>query len=127
MTDVSHYQYNLELLGISDTIPSSDNLYFNDDNEMYWFNDNPSSLGYIFINNDKLYFRNINQRVQGSNISYRITNYYSDKEYIANESKIWSVQPELISTNDYKIVDENYIVFNSEPKVDEIVIISNLK
>ena len=127
LTDVSHYQYNLELLGISDTIPSSDNLYFNDDNEMYWFNDNPSSLGYIFINNDKLYFRNINQRVQGSNISYRITNYYSDKEYIANESKIWSVQPEVISSNDYKIVDENYIVFNSEPKVDEIVIISNLK
>ena len=46
---------------------------------------------------------------------------------MANESKIWSVQPEVISSNDYKIVDENYIVFNSEPKVDEIVIISNLK
>lgn len=105
-------------------------------------NSKPNSLGYIFINDEKLYFENI-QEVNSSR--YRITNFYIDKEY-NTDSVIYSDRPILLTKDDFKIIQENvsyssdestiseskpiemnFVVLNTSPKEGEIIIVSNDK
>ena len=99
-------------------------------------------MGYIFINDEKLYFENI-QEVNSSR--YRITNFYIDKEYTI-DSVIYSENPILLTKDDYKIVTEevayssdestlekaakqemNYVILNNQPANGEIITVSNDK
>ena len=139
LTSPTNTEDNLEILGLPAYTPKN-SIYSGNNIEVK--NSKPNSLGYIFINDEKLYFENI-QEVNSSR--YRITNFYIDKEY-NTDSVIYSDRPILLTKDDFKIIQENvsyssdestiseskpiemnFVVLNTSPKEGEIIIVSNDK
>lgn len=139
LTSPTNTEDNLEILGLPAYTPKN-SIYSGNNIEVK--NSKPNSLGYIFINDEKLYFENI-QEVNSSR--YRITNFYIDKEY-NTDSVIYSDRPVLLAKDDFKIIQENvsyssdestiseskpiemnFVVLNTSPKEGEIIIVSNDK
>lgn len=117
---------NMKELGIDTVIKTQE--YFLNEDELSYYYDTPDKLGNIFIEDEKLYFRNIQRMVDGKNLYYRISNYYTNKEYKAGQSYIFSIKPEQLDSSKYTIHgDEDYVVLNEAPLVGEIVTISNEK
>lgn len=117
---------NLKELGINSVIKSQELL--TDNNGLNYYYDVPDKLGNIYIDDEKLYFRNIQRMAEGKTLYYRITNYYTNKEYKAGQSYILSIKPEQLDSSKYTIYeDEDYIVLNEAPLVGEVVTVSNEK
>ena len=117
---------NMKELGIDTVIKTQE--YFLNEDELSYYYDTPDKLGNVFIEDEKLYFRNIQRMVDGKNLYYRISNYYTNKEYKAGQSYIFSIKPEQLDSSKYTIHgDEDYVVLNEAPLVGEIVTISNEK
>lgn len=139
LTSPTSNEDNIEILGLP-TVTNKNEIY--DGNKIEIKSSKPSFMGYIFINDEKLYFENI-QEVNSSR--YRITNFYIDKEY-TTDSVIYSENPILLTKDDYKIVTEevaysldestlekaakqemNYVILNNQPANGEIITVSNDK
>lgn len=125
LTDI---KFNSEYFDID-----SDNIKLPSENE----------LGYMFINDDKVFFKSIEPIVNG----YRIRDFYISREYKANDALIYSFNPVQLLNSEYKIVvnqamdervynDEGdvpyeikykdaYVVLNDEPKPYEVITIGN--
>jgi CTP:phosphocholine cytidylyltransferase-like protein len=112
---------NLDILGIDNKILKQE-FEIDSDNGLCFENITPDKLGNIFIDGDKVYFRNIQKNYENGSTYYTISNYYTSKEYVAGESIISSVQPIEVSTSEYTM-DENstYIKFNDAPTIGEII------
>lgn len=107
LTDDADYYNNKEALGLPDKIEKQDVGYDSSSETLYWENVNPQELGYIFINGERLYFKNL-QKV--SKTKWRASNYFTDKEYKANDSIIVANVPEDLTSKDYKVIMEWTIV-----------------
>ena len=139
--DEKYFMDNMEMLGLPI------NTYANYDAVMYngllcFQNDVPEEQGWLIINNDKMYFSNIEITDKET---YRIIGYNLDKEYYADNSIILAKTPHQIEKSKYEIytedyVDEvvsedgvvsqfnkkkNYIVLNSNPSEQEIITVIN--
>ena len=126
VTNLSTPIDNLSEIGIEPIIFTQP--LFKNDTQLNYYQDNPDKLGNIFIDNEKLYFKNIQRIISGRNEYYRISNYFIDKEYKANEAKIMSIKPVLVDKNDYIVNGDNdYITFKSMPFIGEIITIYNEK
>lgn len=126
VTNLSTPIDNLSEIGIEPIIFTQP--LFKNDTQLNYYQDNPDKLGNIFINNEKLYFKNIQRIISGRNEYYRISNYFTDKEYKTNEAKIMSIKPILVDKNDYIINGDNdYITFKTMPSIGEIITIYNEK
>ena len=117
---------------LSDINLDSKNFLISSDNIQLPLND---KKGEIIINNDKIYF----SQIEKLNDSYIISGFDIDKEYKKNDSYILSKNYELVSKNEYNILEEDYnqgdneeysktkkyIVFNNAPLDNEIITIIN--
>ena len=127
LTNVLTPEDNIKNIGIDSKIEKQKNVMF-ENNILSYYEDNTDKLGNIFINNEKIYFKNIQQMAENNKKYYRIFNYFIDKEYKANESIIISVQPVLVDKSEYLINEESkFISFNNKPKEGEVIIIYNKK
>ena len=136
LTSPDRYEDNVNILGLPTYTPAS-SLY----TENMTIEANiPSIKGYIFINDEKVYFENIQQMATNH---YRITNFYINEEY-NTDSIIYSEKPELLSRDDFVITTEevaysndestinnaekievNYVILRETPQEGHIVIVSN--
>lgn len=127
LTNIESPFDNLQEIGIENIIPTQ-SIFLNTNNQLNYYNDNPEKLGNIFIDGEKLYYKNIQRIVSGKNIYYRISNYFTNKEYKAGESVILSVKPEELKSTEYTIDYENDCIYlKTAPKVGEVITICNEK
>lgn len=105
-----------------------------------------TDMGYMFIDDDKVFFKSIEPIVNG----YRIRDFYISREYKAREATIYSFEPVQLLRDEYEIVvnqpmDERvyeeegqkypyeikykdaYVILKNEPKPYEVVIVGNEK
>lgn len=129
---------NINILGISNML--KDNEIYTD-NLIEIYASKPNKKGYIFINDDKIFYENIQQR---NKTTYRISNFYIEKEYTKDNSVIYSQNPIVLTKDDYKIIEVeetynrdktsesetilvNYAILKEQPQNGEIIIVSNNK
>lgn len=118
---------NLEILGLNNKIPTQ-KLFLNTNGQLNYFEDTPNKLGNIYIDDEKIYFKNIQRIINGKTTYYKISNYYTDKEYKAGQAIIISVKPEQLSPKEYTIDTINDCIYlKTAPKIGEIITVSNEK
>ena len=107
LTDDADYYNNKLALGLPDKLYNQTFGYDTESQSLYWENVNPESLGYIFIDGERLYFKNLQK---ASNNRWIISNYFTNKEYKAGKAEIIANTSEDLRPSEYKIIMEWTIV-----------------
>ena len=132
LTNPNDVKDNVQMLGIQNIdIPT----YVVQDKQGYGcYTADVDTMGVVYLNGDKVLFKNIEKIVNDDGVVYRISNYISSKEYkanntIINEYKFNTLSKDLYKINIHKNGEDVFgtITFNKSLKKGDLYIVSNVK
>lgn len=116
-----------DLIKLLSDITADNTSFIIDSNNIDLPNKDIGKKGCLYINDDKIVFDNIIEVKKKGIVIYEISGFKVDKEYLMNDSIIYSSRPYMLNNNEYDISEDKKSVILKTPTIKgEIVIVSNM-